>query len=92
MLHRIRLTSGSIKWIIGGALVAMQFAIAGEITLAQDTPTVIAKNVSKVPTFNIEQLREMGRSNSSSIKAAQLGIEGVAEKQDAINKILINYF
>ena len=87
MLHRIRLNSGSIKWIIGGALVAMQFAIAGEITLAQDTPTVIAKNASKVPTFNIEQLREMGRSNSSSIKAAQLGIEGVAEKQDAINKM-----
>ena len=87
MLHRIRLNSGSIKWIIGGALVAMQFAIAGEITLAQDTPVVIAKNANKVPTFNIEQLREMGRSNSSSIKAAQLGIEGVAEKQDAINKM-----
>ena len=56
MLHRIRLNSGSIKWIIGGALVAMQFVLAGEITLAQDTPTVIAKNASKVPTFNIEQL------------------------------------
>lgn len=86
MLHRIRLNSSSIKWIIGGAVVAMQFAIAGEITLAQDSP-IIVKNPSKVPIYNIEKLREMGRSNSSTIKAAQLGIDGVAEKQDAIHKM-----
>lgn len=55
--------------------------------MAQDKPVLIAKNASKVPTYNIEQLRAMGHSNSSTIKAAQLGIDGVAEKQDAINKM-----
>ena len=87
MLQRIKLNTGSFKWIVGGAIVAMQFVISSQSSMAQDKPVLIAKNASKVPTYNIEQLRAMGHSNSSAIKAAQLGIDGVAEKQDAINKM-----
>lgn len=87
MLQRIKLNTGSFKWIVGGAIVAMQFVISSQSSMAQDKPVLIAKNASKVPTYNIEQLRAMGHSNSSTIKAAQLGIDGVAEKQDAINKM-----
>ncbi|MSR30071.1 MAG: TolC family protein [Gemmataceae bacterium] len=41
----------------------------------------------KVPVFSLAQLQEMGRASSPLIKAAQAGVDGVAEKQSAIHKM-----
>ncbi len=76
-----------LKFAFGGFAFAMQFALPGEFLIAQEQAVKIAKNASKVPTFNLEQLKEMGRTNSLNIKSAQLGIDGVSEKQDAIHKM-----